>query len=91
MVGTSEMSHLYMLDNPCSLLSSQLYPATTRELCNFVRFKNGEIDAKSRVRKEGGGVCSGFKHTATEFVSLNALCTKNPEGWHMHGVRVYIL
>lgn len=67
------MSHLYMLDNPCSLLSRQLYPATTRELCNFLRFENGEIDAKSRVRKEGGGVCSGFKYTATESVSLNAL------------------
>lgn len=73
-VGISEMIHLYMLANPNPLLPSWPHFYCHKGASQLSEILNGEINAKSRMRK--GKVCSGSAHTATEYTSLNALHTQ---------------
>lgn len=76
--GTCEMSHWYILANPWPFLSSQLYPCCHKGACNFLRFENGEVDTKSRMRKKGQSDPQPWNT-----LSLNAFHPPNSEGWHV--------
>lgn len=76
---------------PTLMLSSlaSITLASIRELCDFLRFKNGKVDDKSSMRKRRK-VCSDFKHTVMGDTSLNAFHSQNPAGWHKHQAKAYI-